>query len=129
PVEADGLEDELTPHRILHDGQRQHGVASNPICGFFTNALQHFLDDWEAGHDVVEWDLCRQIEGAVPAEYLDPDGRIDQCHARPRRRADPWSRSIAPSRPSHAPDPRRSRIRRALACFTNSSSARSTVRE
>lgn len=80
-----------------------------------------------ADHETAATDGGFEVEGASGAEDLDPDRGVDQDHEarfRPLR-----SRRISERSPSQRPDPRSSRIWRALARRTKSSSARMTAAE
>src|SRR5262249_34531720 len=120
--------EELRAQRRLDARQREHRAPGLAIGPLVTESLQDLLNDGQTRHDVVERNVPCQIDRSDLAEHLDPRRRVDERHERRPRRAF-GSRRMWPRSPSHSPEPRNSRILRALARRTKSSSAISTARE
>jgi len=126
PEETDGIVEDDPPYRRLDDRQGQHGITRQAVRSFVPESLEDFLDHGQARNDLIDRYLYFQIEWTRPPKELDPHGGIDERHD--WRRREP-SRRMAARSPVHAPEPRSSRIRRAFARRTKSSSATSTARE
>ena len=104
-------------------------MASPAVGAFIPEALEHLLDDGQAGDDFVEIDDGGEIEGVARPKDLDPDRGVEELQEARFFRFGAGSPRISRRSPSHAPVPRSSRIWRAFARRTKSSSACITAAE
>lgn len=127
--EADRLLEERRRNRRSHDWEGEHRLMGQAVGRVIRESLENLLDDREAGHDVFERNRGLEIQRPGLPKHIDPDRGVDEDHERRRPEDFVASRRIADRSPLQAPDPRSSKIRRALARRTKSSSAISTARE
>lgn len=64
----------------FNDGKGPHRLAGAQERRLAVEALQHFLDDWQAGHDVVELDEVVELNFRRPAKELDPHRGVNENH-------------------------------------------------
>lgn len=79
---------------------------------FVSKALEAFLDDREAGDDLVQFSHGQELKAAGLPEDFDLDGRVDEEHrAYPEESAAGESLLISERSPSQSPEPASSRMR------------------
>lgn len=126
PIQIDRKGEDVRRKRRFDDREGEHRVASVSELPLVTKPLQDFLHHREAGDDLVELQFALEIEGIAGTDDRDSGRRVDEDHEALFFVVGRSPRIVARS-PSHLPDPRGSRIRRALARRTKSASASMTV--
>ena len=69
-------------HGVLHDRQAEHGLARRPKWRLVAEPLKNFLDNRQAGDDLLEFHVGFKVQRTGPSEDLYPHRCINEHHRR-----------------------------------------------